>query len=478
MSAVLLQFPCRKGYTGRELHYLAVCLGYPSSLFTSGFETAPDFQVAHQRLLSGKRVSGETLLQLLDSEVLDDKLDKLHNKYPTKVNVKLIKKAHALLKHRSLTFKEVADSRVAFELYACEDGSGMEAEALTVLRAMKMLERVMSAVRMEAEVQRCRESSDIPGRFQIYEFLDLVVMCELVEDVAKKLSSTCGLPHREDTELSLPDFSEMLMTSDQKIAKHLDEQFRASLHNPRVDLTPAAIQSRDDTVYRSTRRAMLGRSSEQLHAITPSLECSTSRLKQAKAGNLTFTAEQFSACVLNSRRESSLRREPTKRQRHKDPLLTSDKRESHLGMLQMRRPLQFRFHRLPRTPPALNQMPETTPEALNSDPEDRDLSQVIDALCVPSVLQAREAVKSSFESMPIDHPTPSVITTAPAILRPSSNLSQTSHSHSGFLPAGVISGASRLQTAPMVSRREWERQQGLIDDLEWRTLRKSRQRDA
>ncbi len=490
-SVVLLQFPSRKGYTRRELCYLAVCLGYPSSLFPMGFKTAPGFQAALQRLDSGKRVSEKVFLELLDSKILlHDRLDKLYNRYPAKYNVKLIKRAHYLLKHGTLSFSDVSDARIAFELYACEDGSGLQANVGTVRQALKMLERVMSPLRLEAEVQKYHEISEIPNRFQVFEFLDLVVMCETTQEVEKRVSSTCSLGNTNDTDLGLPDFNEILMTPDQKISKYLDEQYQASLLSL-LDPTPAVLDA-DHIVDGAARRALLSRSSEQSRAITPSLEHSTSQLKQTRGGSLVLSKEQFSACVLKVQQVNSHEMQPAKYPLADPP--TENGRKGH-GKLHRRKALQFRFKRVPRMLPTAEQNPTkialknaaTTPEldvqkheqnSIGHVDRERDLSHTIDSLCVASVLRAREALRTSFDSAQAHQvaleTTYSTTDGAPAAVDTKSlgYSKRWSHTDSAGLPRGTPGQPARLQVAPVVSRQEWMRHQGLMDDLEWRTLRR------
>ncbi len=465
MSVTLLQFPSRKGYSRRELCYLAVCLGYPSSLFTNGFESArgPVLQAAHKRLQSGKRVSEDVLWQLLDSKILDDKLDKLYNKYPAKYNAELVKRAHSMLKHRTLTFKEISDARIAFELYAREDGEGMEADGGTVLQAAKMMDRIMSPIRMEAEVQKHREASEVPGRFQIFEFLDLVGMCETTQEVERRLSSSCILEHTQDTGSSLPNFTEMLLTPDQKCSKYLDEHYRASLHTP-VDQTPSVTDT-DHNVDRTTRRALLTRSSKQIRAITPSLELSTSQLKQARNGHLTFSSEQFTQCVS--------RRDLTRKQLVKDPLTDSSSESCHRGMLPRRKRLRFRFQRIPRSLPGVEQKPPEVDLKMTSEPgtgssEEVDLSHAISAMCVASVLRARNTLKSSYDSVTVQHSTPpthSLTTAVTASRMTNSKLSPKANNDS------AVGRSTKPRVEAVVSRKALERHQGLIDDLEWKALR-------
>ena len=53
-----------------------------------------------------------------------------------------------------MTFSEISDARIAFEVHVCEDGSGMPAELQTVMQSLKLLERVMSPLKMETKIQK------------------------------------------------------------------------------------------------------------------------------------------------------------------------------------------------------------------------------------------------------------------------------------------------------------------------------------
>ena len=440
MSDIQLQYPSRKGYTKRELGYLAICLGFPSTLFANGFESSPTMLVEHDRLISGKRVSESAVMQLLDSKTLAEKLDKVFNKYPTKCNIKLIKKAMSLLKRKSLSFKVISEARIAFELYVCEDASGLPADLQTVMTALQMLERVMAQSRLGAEIQRYQEYSDVPGRFQMYEFFDLVVMCDRGNEIEIKMKlSYSPDDSRGNTDLSLPDFDQLLMTTDQKIAKYLNDQYRASLYR-QVEPTPAVLDT-EHIIGRSFRKSIVSLSREQSHAISRPLEWSVSQVNRARSGHFVLTDEQYSA-------PSSRRPTPTS----KPGPISIPQYQYGCGP----RALKFRFQRLPRALPVGGRIPLQAPQVRtfpSSSEEECRFDCAINDICVESVIRAREAVISSLESacyQPLE-----IQDTDEAV-----NSSQ------------MLLQSPQPRYNPVVSQHEVEVHQGLMDNLQWRTLRR------
>ena len=498
-SAVQLSYPPKRGsYSSLELQHLATSLGFPSSLFLNGFDNCPTLRVQHGRLAAGKYVSEKDVVHLLDSKILHPKLEKVFSKYSAKYNAKLVKRAMSILRHRALTFREISDARVAFELYACEDDSGMSAHIQTVQLALKMLERVMSSLRLDAEIKKYQLHSDAPSRFQLYEFLDLVAMCEKGEavEVQMKLCSMASLESADDSgsdaDLTLPDFDQILMTTDQKVMQYLDEKYRESLYK-KVEPAPAVLDS-DHIVHSGPRRSLASHARVQSRAITPSLEGSQSQLNRARSGYLVFSPEQ-DAMVSSSRWASPV---PVHSHTRKEPA-TDCKRTTGTADPNALRgtgycshpqsQLRYRFQRLPRrtsgSPVTRSSASAQHKRDFKQPTKGQELANTIDELCVHSVVRARNVVKSSFAnvnyySRQLENESREDIKDEELFLRTSkcNRAARYDGLCMGDLPQLIVPTAAShgMHLKPVVSTREAELQRGLIDELHWSALRQESRR--
>ena len=486
MTEVWIQYPARKGhYTRKELSYLSTSLGFPNALLAKAFESSVTMQIEWNRLVAGKTIRERALIQLLESKALDHKLEKVFNKYPAKYNVKLIKKALSLLRHKQMTFSEISDARVAFEVHVCEDGSGMPAELQTVMQSLKLLERVMSPLKLETEIQKYQLCSEFPMRFQMYEYFSLVALCEKCETVEVQMTlSTPNLEslnaHEGDTAFSLPDFDQILMTSDQKVHKYLDSEYRASLYKE-VEPTPPVLDT-EHIVPSGPRRSLISIAHEQSRALTPSLEESQSQLHRARSGYWVLSPKQYENHLQDSQGSlpllSSTRLHiPPEKHKQIDPL------HSSCVMKSPQKPIRFNFSRVPQAirpaptsctlPPASKDQQQACSDDTGRTSKMHELSTAIDNVCiVESVLKARSALKSSLANLPqpqlqedkCSSPSePSGVT-----------LKNYGHAQSHTLNQSEETDVHKLHFEPVVSEDEIKFHQALIDELEWNALRRRR----
>ena len=489
MTEVWIQYPARKGhYTRKELSYLSMSLGFPHALLAKAFENSVTMQIEWNRLVAGKTIRERALIQLLESKALDHKLEKVFNKYPAKYNVKLIKKALSLLRHKQMTFSEISDARVAFEVHVCEDGSGMAAELQTVMPSLKLLERVMSPLKLETEIQKYQLHSEVPMRFQMYEFFSLVALCEKCETV--EVQMTLSAPNLEgpnacesDTALSLPDFDQILMTSDQKVHKYLDSEYRASLYKE-VEPTPPVLDT-EHIVSSGPRRSLISLAHEQSRALSPSLEESQSQLHRARSGYWVLSPKQYQHHLQDSQESVPLQSParlhiPPEKHKQRDPL------HSSCVMKSPQKPIRFNFSRVPqaiRPAPTLCTSPQGSKEQQQacSDGTGRtnkmhELSTAIDNVCiVESVIKARSALKSSLASLPQPQLQEDKCTSPSQPSGVTLKGYGRAQSHTpNKLPQSEETDVHKLHFEPVVSEDEIKLHQALIDELEWNALRRRR----
>ena len=363
-------FTTKKGYyTATELGYLSLSLGFPGNLLPQAFRDSPspDAPAICEKLRHGKAIKERTVKELLELQQVRSKFDKTFNKHPAIENVKLFEKVMSILRHRSLSFKELSDARVAFELYACEAIDGIPAESTTLQQAFKMLDRIISPIRLESLIKRYTRHSESSIAFKMYEFLDLVCNCRKLESVEKEFEDVC---------LSV-DFCSMFLTKEQRLLKYLDEQYEASFFkkaghsSPTFASTAATSTSsapsssaKGKTIQNNARKSLTSVADAQARAIAPFIEQSQQQLARARSGHcIDFEYIGPGAEDLVAKREKTpqlrIRLRSTKNLRRKQ----TNGRETR------------------------NEQELTTRNEITSD---------IDRTCVQSVLRARSALKQSF----------------------------------------------------------------------------------
>ena len=305
----MAQYPEKTGYYDKkELRRLSTCLGFPGGLLIDGLQST------HFALEQNKPVSDSVLRKLLESRHLEQKLEKIFNHYPAYYNRKLFLKAMSLLRHKRLNFSEISMARLAFELYRSEDHAGMLASASVVLKALNMLGRVMSPVRLETEIQKQQNTVDFPTRIQMYEFMDLITKCAHSSAVEKEVETLTSVPSPmstiECTEsgdlLPLPNLDWLLLTKEEQVCTHLDEQYRKSLYKKVKAAPPSPNTDGALLASRVYREGSAANSRRQLRALVPALEQSQHQLFKARNGFTVLSNEQLQAAEsLHASRQSS-----------------------------------------------------------------------------------------------------------------------------------------------------------------------------
>ena len=422
-------FTAKKGwYTLRELGHLAIALGFPRNLFIGAFK----FEL---EVMGETAIKEKALLDLLKSKALDPKLERTYNRYDAKYNVKFVSKSIVLLKHRSLTFQELSDARVSFETYSCDDGTGMPAELPTVQQALKLINRVISPAKLNHEIQKYQEHSEAPCRFQIYEFLDIVPICETFDQAegrfGKMLYDNESLRRSgTNTDMLLPDFGRLLTTTENQVLAFLDDEYRSSLYHEAESCPP--VKNEDCVIDSEQRRSLVSISRDEFNSIMPSIHNSTTQLQLARSGHSPFTEEQHNS--LSKRSMSSFSQRHTYSQ-HK--------------------PLAFKF-RAPSKAKSTKGHPVITALHAERTMTEDDTPVDFDTLCATSVLKARDALVSSFALIP----------PAPPQRVSLSQAGQT------VCAKKTKSTLKPYCTVPLVSDRDRVVHQGLINDLEWQAIQK------
>ena len=440
----------RGWFTKGELAKLGSALGFPNDIFFRELVANRAYRDEYARLQSGKSISERNLRYLLESGSLNHRLEKTFNKHDAKYNVKTILKAMFLLHHRQLSYKEISEGRIAFELYSVEDGSGLPAILTPVSQALKIMDRIMSLSRLEAEIKKQQQYRDLPSRIQLYEFFELVTNCSKQKDATREMEQ-CVDHKTSSLEADNLDVSKMLMTKEQQLLNYLDDCYKALLIK-HIEPCPVPLQDQR-AVSMAPRRTLRSLAKEHSTALLLSLERSQQQLHQTRNGKMILPPGQVHATVERfSRPNTSLPLQKIPRKMLppiEDPPLQSKSAPSIL----------------------LGSCAKMDHEHRGND---MDLTAAISKICVGSVQRAREAIGSSIHGCLSEHELQPYTTTLPGIEEHVTIVTSTSSNTEQQLQVRKSNqdGVGVALTA-IVSKEDLRRHQDRIGELEWERLRTS-----
>ncbi|XP_056390245.1 uncharacterized protein LOC130284175 isoform X2 [Hyla sarda] len=212
------EFPKKTGlYSVTDLRSLAAALGFPSNSLESCLPSGS---------LCKGIITSKELHRLLDLGYFTSALHFTFNMKSGLYNVKLILKCLNLLDRSALSFAAVQEAKVAFCAYEHLDQKGVKAETNTLLKAIKMCGFAVSSQKLSMYVRQNRSSFVEPGRVQLYEFLDLLTICEPKNKFSIQEER---VPSTDKTSRGLYQMDDMrtaMMTPDEKLAHHLNRRFQ------------------------------------------------------------------------------------------------------------------------------------------------------------------------------------------------------------------------------------------------------------
>lgn len=212
-----LKYPRKRDfYTWEELRCLAKALGFRKDLFLKNLPH--EFQKDKAHGLSLKELS-----VMFNNKCLHGDIHRTYNMHDALYNSKVIEKALEMLSNRYLSFQELREVRVAFQLYEHEDLLGLVIDERVLLRTLKICGRTISPVKLKQHVKHMPRK--VPDRLMLYEFLDLLLLCERDSDVP--LQPVFEVNGVDKSNLyKICDFQSVLSTDDQKKIRYLDHLYQ------------------------------------------------------------------------------------------------------------------------------------------------------------------------------------------------------------------------------------------------------------
>ncbi|XP_066544593.1 uncharacterized protein LOC136711908 [Amia ocellicauda] len=218
MSERLLRYPdTSRLYSWAELRMLSAALGFPSNLL---LRRLPSELVKEE---PGVRSQG--LRRRLDLDCFVVALDSSHNGKSGIYNVKTLRKCLDLLDCSFFSFAELKEARLAFSAYEALDQRGMRLDLRTLLRALKMCRRAISPLKLAHRIKHLQRGLTEPGRLQLYEFLDLLPLCEVQNQVPLQESRAGATQMTPRHIYKLDEASSLLGPEDRRLWQLLDRRF-------------------------------------------------------------------------------------------------------------------------------------------------------------------------------------------------------------------------------------------------------------
>lgn len=273
------EFPKQKGwYTLSELKYLSNSLGFDSSVFTKVI-------FSETKCLGTKGLSEKKFIEMLNLKLFDKYLDCTFNNKSAKYNVKTIKKALQLLRHRLVGFPELCQARMTYFLYENDDQLGMDADSGTILKALKLCDRMMSPVQLDKYLIDMSLSVQTPCRLQLFEFLELMSLTTKIDSIP--MAKLADMTAEKD------DYLQVIQTNEQKALDILDEQFKASQSVNKVvknkQKTSTAVSRQSSVIQRAEHNSV---AQDQAAELLSSVEISTAQLRLARSGHSILPPKQ------------------------------------------------------------------------------------------------------------------------------------------------------------------------------------------
>ncbi|XP_071099635.1 uncharacterized protein [Haliotis cracherodii] len=216
MAIFHIKYPKRRGFLKwDELGCLARTLGFQVDLFRSN--------VTDEITVEKDGILIKEVLQMLEYKLLYKSLHQTVNMHSAEWNMAAMRKVMLLLDHKALSFEELDNVRVAYQLYEAGDMKGMLLDKHTLLRCLKMCGRMIAPLKLMHRIKHMKEHFEEAGRIQLAEFFDLILWCDIHSSFRHAdMEYTEG---KENQLFKLVDFEKLLCHHDDRIAWVLNKKY-------------------------------------------------------------------------------------------------------------------------------------------------------------------------------------------------------------------------------------------------------------
>ncbi|EDO49257.1 predicted protein [Nematostella vectensis] len=279
-----IKYPKKKEFfSWEELGCLAKALGFQKTLFLKN--TPPD--------MKKKKVGGlsmKDLKELLDIKALHGDIHRTYNMHDGMYNGRVIEKAAEMSSNRYLSFEELREVRVAFQLYEHEDMMGLVIDEQILFRTLKVCGRTVSPVKLMQHIKHMVRH--VPDRLMLYEFLDLMLLCERdVEVEVPPLPPVSGFDRSKLYKIC--DFRKVLTPEEERKLNQLNTTYEQGLFrsHPGNKSEPLKTWREEENfiVDDKPRIEQVSRHQQRSVQLTDHLDHSNRKVLHARCGVLGIT---------------------------------------------------------------------------------------------------------------------------------------------------------------------------------------------
>jgi len=200
-----------------NLRLLAGCLGFPRDLVQS---TVPN------HVISNQSISIKDLCHYSDEGFFTQKLHLTCNTKTGTYNSKVFAKCAQLLSKAVLTIEEIRDIRMIFEAFEEFDQRGMLInQGDKILKTLKIAGWVIAPDKLVKKLRHVKVSYDEKERIQLYEFLDLIPLCEKLPIPLKQVHKHLGDEKTKRSVYKIDALREVLKTEDSRMYGYLNHLY-------------------------------------------------------------------------------------------------------------------------------------------------------------------------------------------------------------------------------------------------------------
>ncbi|XP_069790071.1 uncharacterized protein [Narcine bancroftii] len=203
-------------WTPTKLRLLATALGYPRDLLVDCI--LPDMR-------KKQRINSEDLQRNLDLGHFSTALNLTWNMKNADYNVAVIKKCIQLLDNGIISFNEILNVRLTFFTYEQPYENGIEIDQDILMKALKMCSRVVAPEKLMHRIKHWKSTYAVKERIQFYEFMDLLLLTESVDNVFIKEEEFQTAEKTSSDLTKLVVIESLGGTRYERLMKHLDKQF-------------------------------------------------------------------------------------------------------------------------------------------------------------------------------------------------------------------------------------------------------------
>uniref|UniRef100_H2YL91 EF-hand domain-containing protein n=1 Tax=Ciona savignyi TaxID=51511 RepID=H2YL91_CIOSA len=205
-----------KKFSVEEIRQLAAALGFPRNTLSKAIITKENEEDG---------ISVKEFLKCCDERYFHQTLNFTFNLKSGAYNTQVLRRSIVLLANQ-LSFKQLEDVRVSYQMHEDYDQQGMRIDESTLIRTLKLCGLVVSPQKLMNRIRHLKATYKQKDRIQLYEFLDLLRWCELMSKQNLRYENVLSTKQSSHNVYMLDDFKEVITPRHKKILQILNERYQ------------------------------------------------------------------------------------------------------------------------------------------------------------------------------------------------------------------------------------------------------------